>query len=173
MNPQKQNIWRVVLCALLLCALVAGMMYFTPKLFDLATKKLENLNPQKEGDMKNMLWLIDKVLNILPVCVLCIVLTAVYTFNGRGDKVGYCEKFVALSATALFTFLVLLPAVALYSKSHPTYTDAETGQEVLSLAKRTAEWFMWQFLLFCPFIFYYRVKSTEEKFEEQETKNEE
>ena len=170
MELKKLNMWRVVMCAVLLCALIAGMMYFSPRILDFATEKLENINPKKEEDMKNTVWLIRLLLNALPVCLLCAVMSVVYSFNKRGDYIGYREKFIVFISTALFTFLVLLPAVVCYSVLHKAYTDPETGEEILSLLQRTGEWFMWQFLIFCPFVFYYKVKFsevTEERMGEQ------
>ena len=171
-NKSKVNILRVILCAILLCALVVGTLWLFLRANDVAAEKLEELNPKKTGDMKNMLWLIEKVLYILPVCTLLIFQTLVYKMSKTKKSITHRERAWELIIAFVFTYAVLLPMVLIYSKNNPPVPDPETGVEALSLAARSVQWFMWQILIFMPAILYHRVMANSCVDEELTTENE-
>ena len=166
------NILRTVLCAVALCALMAAMLFLFHGVMDTVTQRLEEIDPQKDGDMKNTLWLIEKMLYIIPVCVLLICQTVIYKFAKTKKSIAYRERAWELIVAFVFTYAILLPAIVIYSNNNPPLPDAETGEETLSLIARSVQWFVWQILIFLPAILYHRVMATGVKDEDNQSENE-
>lgn len=173
LNKPKMNILRTVLCAVALCALMAVMLFLFHGVMDTVTQRLEEIDPQKDGDMKNTLWLIEKMLYIIPVCVLLICQTVIYKFAKTKKSIAYRERAWELIAAFVFTYAILLPAIFIYSNNNPPVVDAETGEEALSLIARSVQWFVWQILIFLPAILYHRVMATSVKDTEVQEEKEE
>ena len=172
-NKPKMNILRTVLCAVALCALMAAMLFLFHGVMDTVTQRLEEIDPKKDGDMKNTLWLIEKILYVLPVCVLLIFQTVFYLTQGNEyASVRYRERAWELIVAFVFTYAILLPAIVIYSNNNPPLPDAETGEETLSLIARSVQWFVWQILIFLPAILYHRVMATGVKDEDNQSENE-
>ncbi len=157
-NKEKMNILRVFAMSLLLCSLVFALCVVFVGVMDVAEDKLEELNPRKTGDMDNTLWLIRHLMYILCVPFLMLVLKLIYIKVGQ---VRYREWFWCLMAAFVFTFAILLPVAVMYSKGHPPVPDLETGEDTLSFIQKSAEWFMWQFVIFIPPMLYSKVRSDE------------
>lgn len=162
-NKPKLNILRLLLCAFVLCVLMAGIYICYVKSTPIVTQKLEELNPQKQGDMNNTLWLIEKIFFICPVFVLLLCQTLFYRTQKSAPGIKHREQAWEITAVFLFTYAVLLPAVVMYSKRTPPVIDPVTGDQELSLILKTAQWFMWQFIFFLVPILYHRVRADENK----------
>ncbi len=157
-DKKKLNILRIAVCAILLCALMVALMYGYEDGMDIITEKLEKIDPDKTGDMDNVLWLAEHVMFILPVCILLIFQLVLYAIWKEGDTaVLHRECFISLLVSFLFTYAILLPAVIIYSKNTPVLIDEETGKELPTLMIKTGEWFIWQFIIFLAPLLYRRV----------------
>lgn len=174
-DKKKLNILRTIICATLLCALVATLMYGYVKGVEAIGEKLEEINPDKTGDMKNTMWLVEHIMFILPVCILLIFQLIFYgIWKEKNAAVMHRECFISLMAVFIFTFAVMLPVVIIYSKHSPVPIDEETGKELPTLMIKTGEWFMWQFMIFLAPLLYRKVsadtvknlKNEEEELEE-------
>ncbi len=162
MKSKKINIVRLLCCSLVLCMLVCGMLAFYVKGTDKVTEFCAKVNEDNGGSMANTLWLAEKIFYVLPVCVLALIQTLFYKTQKSADKkVRHSECSLEFFIAFAFTYMVLLPFVLQYSKQNPTTVDPETGEEILSLATRTVQWFMWQFLFFLIPIIYHRSANDE------------
>lgn len=160
-NKQKLNILRLLLCALVLCVLMVGMYLCYTKGMDVATEKLEGLNPKKEGDMKNTLWLVEKIFFILPVFVLLLCQTLFYRAQKSAQDIKHREQAWEIIVVFLFTYTVLLPAVIIYSKQ-TAHADVLFEDVEKSLILRTGQWFMWQVVFFLVPVLYHRLRADED-----------
>ena len=160
-NRNKVNIWWILLCSVAMCALVTCMLIVYLKGFDFFTLKLEAVDPNKTDDMTNTLWLIEKVLYVLPVCVLLAFQVVFYKLVGGKKSITHRESAWEMTVALVFTYAVLLPLVITYSKNNPPLPDPETGEETLSIIARSMQWFMWQILIFAPAILYHGAMAKE------------
>ena len=174
-EKKKLNILRTVICAVILCALMWSLMYGYADGLEIITEKLEEINPDKTGDMDNTLWLIEHIMFIIPVCILLVFQLVLYAiWKERDASVLHRECFISLLVAFLFTYAILLPAVIIYSKQAPVQIDEETGKELPTLIIKTGEWFIWQFIIFLAPLLYRKVaadtakNSTEEEEELEE-----
>ena len=174
-DKKKLNILRTVICAVLLCALVMALLYAYVGGLEAVEKKLEEINPDRIGDMKNTMWLIEHIMFILPVCILLVFQLIFYTiWKERDAAVLHKECFISLLSAFIFTFAVMLPAVIIYSKHAPVQMDEETGKELPTLMIKTGEWFIWQFMIFLAPLLYSKVAlDTAKNLENEEEKLEE
>lgn len=130
-DKKKLNILRVMICAVILCAFMWALMYGYAEGIEILAEKLEEINPNKTGDMKNTMWLIEHIMFILPVCILLIFQLVLYLIWKEQDaQVLHRECFISLLVAFLFTYAILLPAVIIFSKQAPAQIDEETGKEV-------------------------------------------
>ncbi len=159
-DKKKLNILRVIICAAVLCALMWALMYGYADGLELIGEKLDQINPDKTGDMKNAMWLIEHIMFILPVCILLIFQLVIYAiWKEREPSVLHRECFISLLVAFLFTYAILLPAVIIYSKQAPVLIDEETGKELPTLIIKTGEWFIWQFIIFLAPLLYRKVSA--------------
>ncbi len=159
-DKRKLNILRVIICAVVLCALMWTLMYGYADGLELIGEKLEEINPDKTGDMKNTMWLIEHIMFILPVCILLIFQLIFYRiWKERDEQVLHKECFISLLVAFLFTYAILLPAVIISSKQAPVPVDEETGKELPTLIIKTGEWFIWQFMIFLAPLLYRKVSA--------------
>lgn len=174
-DKKKLNILRTVICAIILCGLMCGALWGYVKGLEIITDKLEQINPDKTGDMDNTLWLVEHIMFILPVCVLLIFQLIFYSIWKEKDvTVLHKECFISLLTAFLFTYAIMLPAVIIYSNNAPAALDEMTGEELPSLWIRSAEWFIWQFMIFLAPLLYRKVAAdTAKNLEEEEEKLEE
>lgn len=174
-DKKKLNILRTLICATLLCVLVATLMYGYVDVLEAVEQKLEEIRPDRTGDMKNAMWLIEHIMFILPVCILLIFQLIFYAiWKERDAEVLHREGFISLLAVFIFTFALMLPAVIIYSKNTPVPIDEDTGKELPTLMIKTGEWFIWQFMIFlAPLLYRKVVADTAKNLEEEEEEFEE
>lgn len=159
-DKKKLNILRVMICAVVLCAFMWALMYGYAEGIEIIAEKLEEINPNKTGDMKNTMWLIEHIMFILPVCILLIFQLVLYAIWKERDATKlHRECFISLLAAFLFTYAILLPAVIIFSKQAPAQIDEETGKELPTLMVKTGEWFIWQFMIFLAPLLYRKVSA--------------
>lgn len=159
-DKKKLNILRTVVCAVILCGLMAGALLGYDKGLDLMAEKLEEINPDRSDDMENTMWLIEHIMFILPVCILLVFQLVIYAiWKERNVFVLHRECFISLLAAFLFTYAIMLPAVIIYSKNAPVLIDEETQKELPTLWIRSAEWFIWQFMIFLAPLLYRKVSA--------------
>ena len=171
MKKTKLNLSRLVLCAVVLCVLVCGLVYLYAELMDVAQEKLEMLNPKVDGDVKNFIWLVEKIAYIIPVPMLLLAQMLIYKIEiGVSKNTRHRECAWELIVAFIFAYAVLLPLIVFYSKSHPVQPGA-SGAEAMTQAERTIEWFMWQLVIFPVPILYHRV-SVDPKEDNDEIENE-
>lgn len=174
-DKKKLNILRTVICSVLLCALAIALMHGYVNGLETVGEKLEELNPDRVDDMKNTMWLVEHVMFILPVCILLIFQLVFYAiWKERDAAVLHGECFISLLAAFVFTFCVMLPTVIIYSKNTPVQIDEETGKELPTLIIKSAEWFIWQFMIFLAPLLYRKVAAdTAKNLEDEEEEIEE
>lgn len=159
-DKPKLNILRILLSALVLCALMTGIYICYVKCTPVFSEKLEAIYPQKQDDMKNTLWLIEKIFFICPVFVLILCQALFYRTVRCDSIIKHREQAAEFAIVFLFTYAVLLPAVVAYSKRIPPVV---TGDEEITLIMRTAQWFMWQLVFFLVPVLYHKVRADEKK----------
>lgn len=160
MKRKKINILRLLICSAVMCLAVVCMLCLYIKGTDKINDIILKVSPEQDS-MKNTLWLFEKVMYILPVCIILPLQLCFYrTQRGVAEDIcihreGKAEGIIMY----IFTFAVLLPAVYVYSKNHPEAGAVSSSgyeiKETLYFMSRTVQWFMWQaILLIAPAVYH-------------------
>lgn len=160
MKRKKINVLRLLICSAVMCMATVCMLWLYIKGTDRINEIILQISPEKDS-MKNTLWLFEKVMYILPVCVILPLQVCFYRAQ-RGRSEGICihrEGMIEGIVMYIFTFALLLPAVYVYSENHPEAGAVNSSgyeiKETLYFMSRTVQWFMWQaILLISPAVYH-------------------
>ena len=126
----------------------------------------------EKKNMPNVTWLLDHVTILLPVCILAVMLTVIYSNKDKYIPViTQREKTYITLFTALFTYLVMLPYVYFKSKNGEV-VDAEEVEAVETLWDITYKWFFVQVIPFMILISYHATRAGSEAVELAESEAE-
>lgn len=170
MKREKINILRLVLCSAAMCLVLVCMLWLYVRGTDKFTEMLAEISPEKDS-MKNTLWLFEKVMYILPVCVIFSLQLCFYRSQRKRatDLCIHREGAAEGAVMYIFTFAVLLPAVYMYSKNHPepdaVNAAGDAIKETLYFMSRTVQWFMWQAILLLTPLIYHSASCTKARAE--------
>ena len=116
----------------------------------------------EKKNMPNVTWLLDHVTILLPVLILAVMLTVIYSNKDKYIPViTQREKTYITLFTALFTYLVMLPYVYFKSKNGEA-VDAEEIEAVETLWDITYKWFFVQVIPFMILISYHATRAGSE-----------
>ncbi|MBE6547877.1 MAG: hypothetical protein E7667_03230 [Ruminococcaceae bacterium] len=177
-NKTKTDVLRLIACCIILCLLMITMFICFAGGMEKIGEKLEDIDKYRQNDMKNTVWFIRHAMMILPVILLVAISALLY--STQKDDLSYIkhkEQLIEMLVVFIFTFAVILPFVVIYTQKHPPMIDSATGEKTLTLFARTAEWFVWQFIIFIVPLMYHRIRMQDDEilseFEEYNMKNEE
>ena len=116
----------------------------------------------EKKNMPNVTWLLDHVTILLPVLLLAVMLTVIYSNKDKYIPViTQREKTYITLFTALFTYLVMLPYVYFKSKNGEA-VDAEEIEAAETLWDITYKWFFVQVIPFMILISYHATRAGSE-----------
>ena len=153
-KPDKS---RIAIVSGVLCILSMILLHlYANQVQDFIVKVNEKKN------MPNVTWLLDHVTILLPVLILAVMLTVIYSNKDKYIPViTQREKTYITLFTALFTYLVMLPYVYFKSKNGEA-VDAEEIEAVETLWDITYKWFFVQVIPFMILISYHATRAGSE-----------
>ena len=159
-NTQKAsvNIVRMLIAALLLCAVLALLFYLR---VDLAEELIEKCE-EKEG-MDNMIWLIRHLSAFIPSIAMIVVLTLFYSNKEKYVPIKtQNEKLIAVLLAAIFFFAVLVPIASSWVIP-AVVVDEEVIEEETTLLNIAVNWFFVQIVPFIIMLTYHYARGESEK----------
>jgi len=155
----KVDAFKIVLYSAILCLLLLAVLYWQAHGLQDIIQRMED-----KGKMPNAIWVAKHGAYIVPIILVTVVLTLLYS-----DKSKYIpvitqkEKMCIALISAAFTYVVLLPYVIISSKIGQA--DAEDAANVKTLLDITVNWFFVQIVPFVLWITYHAIRKGNEESE--------
>lgn len=150
-NKQRIDSFRFVMCSVIASAMMAVMLYLHGnKVQEILSKLAE------KGKLDNVEWLVEYASYFLPVAIVAIAITAVYSLmRGGSSAVIQKEKALVGAVVLIVTYAIMLPIVS--SQKEPVGESEKTLMDVC------VKWFAFQFVPLLVMIFYHSVRAEAER----------
>ena len=137
-------------CALMIAAMVAAFSLHVGKVQDIIAKL------EEKGSLDNVEWLVEYVSYFIPVVIVAIAMTVVYSLFKKGSPVAaYREKTIASIVLLVVIYGIMLPIV--FNKTKVV------DEEEIKLIDISINWFAFQFVPLVILALYHNSRAEYEK----------